>query len=256
MPSLRELQQAFAAALTPEPAPALDRALLTVVTGGGGLDAAARVGIYAEMYRARLVDVLREDYPRVLACVGDEAFDALVCRYLVRHPSTHPSVRHAGGRFPDFLASERAAAPFLADLARLEWARVEVFDAADAEPLRLSDVQALPPAAWSALRLQTIPACLLIDCAWPAHAAWETGKAPAAPAATAIRVWREEWSVSHAAVGARERWALAMLQRGETFGALCAALADGQDDEAATREAGGLLLRWLEDGVLARRPLP
>jgi hypothetical protein len=102
------------------------------------------------MYRTRLVDGLREDFPRVAALLGDAEFRALAYRYLARHRSTHPSVRDVGCRFTDFIASDAALPPFLSDLARLEWARVEVFDASDAEPLRLSDLEALPAPDWPA----------------------------------------------------------------------------------------------------------
>jgi hypothetical protein len=50
----------------------------------------------------------------------------------------------------------------------------------------------------------------------------------------------------------REQTAFRLLQRGERFGALCAAFGDTLDAEAAAREIGGLLLRWIEDGLLAR----
>jgi hypothetical protein len=146
-----------------------------------------------------------------------------------------------GARFADFLATEPDVAPSLVDQARLDWARVEVFDAADAEPLRLADLQSIPPADWPALRLRPIPACRVVECA-------------AAPAA--IRVWREEWSVSQAAMGERERRAFHLLQQGEPFASLCAALEGDLDPEAAAREVGSLLMRWLEDGVLARLPAP
>lgn len=112
MLSLRELQLRFSAALAPDrdgtAAPA-DPALLALIEARGALGPAARLGIYADMYRARLVDVLREDFPRVLAIVGDEGFHALACRYLARHPSLDPSVRHVGRDFAGFLASERIA---------------------------------------------------------------------------------------------------------------------------------------------------
>ena len=85
----------------------VDAALGTVVRGHGRLDAAARIEIYADMYRARLVAVLREDFPRVCAILGDDGFSALVGRYLARHPSTHPSVRHLGHGFAGHLATER-----------------------------------------------------------------------------------------------------------------------------------------------------
>lgn len=255
---LRELQLRFGAALTAglaDPAGPIDRTLLEQVRQGD-LGGVARIQIYRDMYRARLVDVLREDFPRVVATLGDEAFEILAARYLARHPSTHPSVRFAGERFADFVAEECPAPPFLADLARLEWARGAVFDAPDAEPLRLSDLQAVPAAEWPALELRAIPACRILDCAWPAHEIWDRPTPGAwsswTPRAVAIRVWREAHDVSHAAIGAVERRLLPLLERGVAFSAICAALEDELEPEAAAREVGGLLLRWLEDGLLAR----
>ena len=109
---LAELQLRFLGALDPA-SPPIDAALLAAVNGTGSLDAAQRIRIYADMYRARLVDVLREDYPRVAASLGDADFAALACRYLTRHPSTHPSVRHVGRRFADWIAGrgDRRATP-------------------------------------------------------------------------------------------------------------------------------------------------
>ena len=233
---LRDLQLRCSAALTTAPAEmgtmanAIDPALLALVSERGGLGPAQRLDIYADMYQTRLVDVLREDFPRVLAILGDEEFRALACRYLVRHPSTHPSVRYVGRRFAEFVAGEAALPPFLADLARLEWARVEVFDAPDAEPLRLSDLESLPASDWPALRLRPIPACLVVDCAWPVHEIWAAAADPAPgqvgagrPEASTIRVWREGWSVSHAPMGDLERRVFPLLERGEPFARLCAA---------------------------------
>jgi hypothetical protein len=269
MLSLPELQRRFVVALVPG-APAPDPALLALIRGRGALDAAARLGIYADMYRARLLDVLREDFPRTLAVLGGARFDALAEGYLARHPSRHPSVRHLGHAFADDLAVTASAPPWVADLARLEWARVEVFDAPDPEPLRLADLAAVPPADWSELRFTLSAACRLLECAWPVHAIWaaaENDPAGAVALASAaapltVRVWREGWSVSHVAMGAGEARALRAVQRGETFAEVCAALAREGEGEAvageaagddAAREAGGLLLRWLEDGLLARQ---
>ena len=253
---LRELQLRFTAALAP--AAATDPALLALVSARGALAPAQRLAIYADMYRARLVDVLREDFPRTLAHLGDDAFRALADRYLTQHPSTHPSVRYVGGRFADFVAGQTTVPPWLADLARLEWARVEVFDAPDAEPLRLADLKSVPPADWPALRLRPIPACRVVESAWPIHELWTAGDVdfgqplPDGPRSSAVRVWREGFSVSHTAMGERERRALVLLQRGEPFARLCAVLEDDLDPEAAAREVGSLLMRWLEDELLAR----
>jgi hypothetical protein len=253
---LRELQARFAAALAPTAAP--DPALLALVRADGTLTPADRVEIYADMYRARLVDVLREDFPRTRVLLGDSAFVALAERYLIRYPSTHPSVRYVGARFADFVTGQAAGPPWLADLARLEWARVEVFDAPDAEPLRLADLQTVAPADWPALRLRLVPACRVVASPWPIHEIWTAGdadsgqRAPEAPRASVVRVWREGFSVSHAAMGDAERRAFASLQRGEPFASLCAALEGDRDAEVAAGEAGALLMRWLEDELLAR----
>jgi hypothetical protein len=255
---LRELQARFAAALAPTAAP--DPALLALVRAGGALTPADRVEIYADMCRTRLVDILHEDFPRTRALLGDAAFVALAERYLARHPSTHPSVRYVGARFADFVAGQAAGPPWLADLARLEWARVEVFDAADAAPLRLADLQAVPSADWPALRLRLVPACRVVKSPWPIHEIWTAGdpdsdrRLPDEPRASVVRVWREGFSVSHAAMGDLERQVFARLQRGEPFANLCGALEGDLEPDAAAREAGALLMRWLEDEILARLP--
>jgi hypothetical protein len=251
-------RRAGAAAGAAEPAGTTDPALLAVVGSTGELGPAERLEIYAGMYRARLVDVLREDFPRVRALLGDDAFAALGCRYLAWSPSMHPSARHVGGRFAEFVATDASAPPFLAELARLEWARVQVFDAADAEPLSLAELRSIPPADWPTLGFRRVPASLVIESAWPVHRIWaeaETwgnARLKPVPEPTIVRVWREERGVSHAAMGAAELRALRALDRGETLAALCAAVALGHDPDAAAAEVGAILLRWIEDGLLAR----
>ena len=252
---LRDVQLRFFAAIAGG-VPA-DAGLRAVVRDHGALDAAARIEIYADMYRARLVDVLGEDFPRVRAILGDDAFAALAGRYLARYPSDNPSVRHLGHGFAGYLATERLPHPFLADLAHLEWARVEVFDAPDPEPLRLDDLAAIAPADWPALVLRPIAACRLVKAGWPIHEIWagadgDDGGAERLPTPTTIRVWREGWSVSHAAMDVIEAEAFDALQRGAPFAEICATADAGREPGDAAREVGALLMRWLEDGLLAR----
>jgi hypothetical protein len=251
-----DMAEAGAAAWRGRPSAPFDPILLEMVNGNGALGPAERLDIYAEMHRTRLIDVLREDFPRTLAVVGDDTFATLACRYLARCPSTSASVRHVGHRFADFLATEQATPAFLADLARLEWARVEVFDAADAAPLRLFDLQSVPADAWPALRFQLIPASVVVESAWPVHRIWADAGVPLASRpeleTTTVRVWREDWSVSHAAMGVAERQAFRALERGEPFAGICAAVDSTLGSSAAAHEVGGILMRWLEDGLLAR----
>jgi len=260
---LRDLQTSFFRSIAVAPGRSgverFEAALVEVVEGRGALGPAARIDVYAQMYWARILDVLREDFGRVAAILGPERFDAVAGDYLARYPSTHPSLRYVGGRFPEFLAgeAEREGMPFLADLARFEWARLEVFDAPDAEPLRLDELREIPPAEWPDLTFRPIPAFLLVESAWPVQEIWATAgegglPEPPCPAHTLLRVWRDGFAVYHTAIDATERVALERVMAGEPFAAVCAAVEANAARGEAAGEAAALLLRWVEDGILAR----
>ena len=68
------------------------------------LSAVDRLDVYANMYFFRMLDVLRDDYAKVVAVVGDDAFHNLVTDYLVACRPAHPSLREVGARLPGFLA--------------------------------------------------------------------------------------------------------------------------------------------------------
>lgn len=229
-----------------------DAALLARIRPDGPLDPAGRLDVYAGMYQTRLRDALREDYPRVEAALGDRPFTALVRRYVARHPSTRPSLRDLGRSLAAFLEADRPEAPWLADLARLEWARVEVFDAADAPPLTLDALRAVSAGNWPELRLVPVPSYRRLESPWPVHALWATPRRKPRRRATTIRVWREGFEVCHAAVGALERAALPLLEQGEPFARLCEAAEAALPAGGGTAEIGALLLRWVADGLLRR----
>lgn len=260
VPSLRAMQLAFFRALesgvagTTSP----DAELLALIQGTAALDPTARVDVYAQMYWMRIADALLEDYPRIAALVGSERFHALVRAYLSRTPSRHPSLSHVGAGFADFLAIRADVPPFAADLARLEWARMQVFTASDARVLTLADLRRFAPDDWPALRLQVIPALTLLELHWPAHEIWAAEGDPAAqawaPAPTSLRVWRNESLVYQARVESAEYAALTVLRSGTTFGDVCAALATLSSEERAAEDAATLLLRWIEDQVLVAAP--
>src|SRR5262249_22610814 len=134
------------------------------------LIASGDLGIYARMYAARLADVLADDYPKLRAALGDDRFDAIVRTYLRVHPPRSFTLRDAGAALPELLASDDAGTPpWAADLARLERARVEVFDGPDAAALTREAIAAdeLP-----ALMLRWIPSSVVISIAWNVDDLW------------------------------------------------------------------------------------
>jgi len=231
---------------------AADPALLAAVAPSPTLDSDGRLGVYADAYFWRLHGVLRDDYPKVAAVLGPVALETIARDYLATQPSDNPSARHFGRRFAAFLDGRADVAPFLPDLARLEWARVDAFDAPDAPALALADLRTIAPEDWPGLRFVAQPSLTVLRSAWPVHAAWASPEGtPVSPAETVVRVWRApDWRVLHGPMDGAEEQALAALTAGEPFAVLCETFAH-LEPEAAARETAATLARWVEDGLLA-----
>jgi hypothetical protein len=264
MLSLRELQTCFFRSLTRAPeggSASFDPRLVRCVEGRGQLGPEQRIDIYAQMYYARLREVLREDFPCVAAVLGCAGFDTVVRAYLADRPSTHPSLRHLGCQFAAFLdtRAETGSLPFLGDLARLEWARLDVFDAPASEPLQVEHLQHIAPEEWPGLRFRLTPACQILHSDWPVHELWATAEkgTPGCECVrrekTTLRVWRDGFAVYHATMDAIEHTALVRVLAGDPFSAVCGAVESLLPAEVAAA-VGSLLLRWIEDGLLARLP--
>jgi hypothetical protein len=251
-PSLHQLQGLFWTAISTAPGDVTaSPPLLDLVAPSATLDRRARLRVYADAYLWRLVDVLREDFPRVATLLGDGVFADAVQRYLREHPSTQPSVAQLGRRFPAFLASLPDVPRHLADLARLERARLEVFTAADADPLPLPALRAVATDDWPRLPLHAIPALRILRLRWPVQRLWSDGVADGVePAPTILRIWRAaDYRVFHAVIDGRAARALTRLIAGCSFAEMCAVFADLPDARAAA-DAVGLLARWVEDGIV------
>lgn len=249
-PALRDLQTLFWDAIATAPgcvraAPAL----LQVVAGDARLAPQERLAIYAGMYWSRILDVLRQDFARTAELLDEDVFTASARAYIAARPSRHPSIARVGEAFADFLSRRPGIPPVACDLARLEWAQIAAFDAADAAPLRLADLAALPVAQWAKLRLTTVPSLALLELRWPVQDLLVPGAAPPdAPAPSVLRVWRRGHRVFHATVDATEAAALGLVRAGASFGEIAEQCGDAA-------EAAALLARWLEDELLARASL-
>lgn len=187
------------------------------------------------------------------ALLGPDQFDHIAANYLEDFPSQQPSVRHLGRAFAEFLRRREDMPKCVADLAELEWARVEVFDAPDAECATIEDLVSVLADEWPALRFQSIPAMQTLRAQYPVHRLWSGDESLEVSAAeTSLRVWRKnDYEVLHAPMDARESAALHKMISCEPFAAICETFADLPETVAA-RETTGLLARWIEDGIIRR----
>jgi hypothetical protein len=236
--------------------------LEALVVGDARAGAVERLDVYANMYFFRIRDVLRDYFPKLAAVLGEAAFHDLVTDYLVAHPSTHPSLRYVGRALPAFVAKHRRGIdrPWLGELAALEWARLDVFDRADAVVLTREAVARLAPEAFADLALPLVPALEVVRTAHAVEETWreiEAGGAARAPEPAppghALLVWRRGVVVHHRPLGLDEIGGLEVLRAGGSFGKLCEMLGRALEPEEAAGLAAGLLGRWLADELLAAR---
>ncbi|MGO9060873.1 MAG: DUF2063 domain-containing protein [Candidatus Binataceae bacterium] len=253
---LREVQSWFWRSIAGEPGEYdFESELVEAIEPSRTQEPAQRLEVYADAYYLRLRDVLAEDFPRVAQLLGDEDFARLARGYLKAHPSTEPSVRHLGRALAEFIRTQENLPPWLADLAALEWARVNAFDAPDdSAPLTTAKLAELDPAIWPQQQLVPVRSLETLTASWPVHRLWaaEGSPGPVEADATSIRVWRgKDFHVFHAPMDARESAGMSSLLAGASFAEICQIFEDLEEQQAA-QEAGALLLRWLEDGIIAR----
>jgi hypothetical protein len=231
--------------------------LEALVNGDERLSAAERVGIYADAYFYRLLECLGEDFLTTLAVLGTDNFAALVKEYLLEHPPTEPSIVYAGLYLADFLNDHPFAErwPFIADLARLERAVLDVFHAADAPALRLETLQAVPSEEWPALELRTHPAVEVVHSEWRISDVLHTveqGREWTDPEheETSVLVWRQNALVRYRNLEPVEREALVTVSRGASFAAVCEAVEAGIEEPNRAALISRLMARWLADGII------
>lgn len=144
-----------------EKTPAGTRALAPVpakehVLPSRTLAARERVAIYARMYKLRMLEALHSDYPALARLLGEDGFERLARAYLRAHPSRHPSLNFLGRKLPAFIAKSASVSRrgLLADVATLENAMSEVFDAPRETSLSGDDFARVTPEQWTTARLR------------------------------------------------------------------------------------------------------
>ncbi|MBV8502167.1 MAG: putative DNA-binding domain-containing protein [Paucibacter sp.] len=235
------------------------RALQGAILGSAasGVSPPNGLEVYRQAVPARLVDALRDNHLVLHRAMGDEAFDALAEAYLQFHPSRTRSIRWFGAQLGSFMDAWPALShPALADMARMDWALRDAFDAADVTPLQaLAGLDA-------ETRLRLHPGVRLVRLNWAVEPAWRALRLaiteeladPELPEPEArehtLLAWRLGLDVRWRSLEAPEAALLAQLQQGASFAQLgqCAAAEVGVD--VAPTLLVQALQTWLADGLL------
>lgn len=191
-----------------------------------GLAPAHRLAVYRNNVVVGLVEALAAAYPAVMALVGDRFFRAAAGVFVRAEPPRSPVLLLYGEGFPAFLETFEPARrlPFLAAVARLERCWLEAYHGAEATPLPLAALAALPEAALAGTKVVLHPTLSLAASPWPILSLWaaNTGRGAHADVdldrAEAVTVLRPHGAVEVHRVDPGLLLFLAALKDGATLG--------------------------------------
>jgi hypothetical protein len=170
MASLRDMQRSFAAALRD---PAVDCAVLPP----------ANLAVYRNHGNITFREALEQTFPVVRQRVGDDYFRQLSAHYRQRFPSRSGDLHWVGRDFAGFLDDYLAGGEYqwLADLARIEWARAESSITAEVSSLGVDALAGYPPEALERMVFGLQPSLRLVASAYPVYSVWLSNQAENAP---------------------------------------------------------------------------
>jgi Putative DNA-binding domain len=220
--------------------------------------AAERLDIYRGAYLARLLEVLREQFPCARFAVGDELFDQFATSYLEAHPPRSYTLAKLADSLVSHLEATRPAdwGEFVVDLARLEHAIDRVFDTAGPETL---PPFTMPQAAHDSLILTLAPGLELHEFGYPVstyYTAWKVGSEPKwpAPQQQFVALLRRDYIVRRHELTRLQYELLLGISRGLALGetvAAAACTADDVDADKLAAEFGDWFAAWTASGFFA-----
>jgi hypothetical protein len=220
-----------------------------------------RVGVYAGMYFARLGEVLEEEFPALVHLLGRARARELFHAYVSAHPSRHYSLNMLGKGLEAYLRDEAAdleQRAFALELACLERAIQDVFDAPEHASLGAEALAAVPEQRWGRARLVPIPAFALFAFEHPVNAWYQAFKDGAprsvpAPEPSFLAVFRQDGRVWRMDLARAQHALLAALAAGRALEPALLELARAGHDLAAIAPAiQGWFRTWAAEGFFAR----
>ena len=216
--------------------------------------------VYQSAYKMRLRDFLANDFPVLRTYLGDIKFSNMARDYIKSHVPNQPNARWYSQGLPDFLATYAAMRenPECYELAQLERALSDVFDAAEKTPLTLTDLSAIPTAQISNLRLKLHPAIRRLAFTHNTTSIWSALKAEQEPPRPhlleqhqEILVFRHKGDARFRILGAEESMALDCMEQGSNFAIVCEMMAMHDGNENVPLRAATYLRGWFEAELLS-----
>jgi hypothetical protein len=238
-----------------------DASMLDLISSNVLPSPEARLSIYSNAYRLRLLEALATDYPGLYTLAGDELFEQIGRGYIAVCPSAHYSIRYFGRHLSRFLSETvpYTESPVLAEMARLEWALSLAFDAADDDVLDEAALATLPPASWHDMHLRLHASVQRQNFQWNVAELWtaiDQQRNPEPPQRypqpQSWLIWRRGYQNYFRKLDDIEARALNYVVAGNNFAMLCEGLCAYIEPEQVGMLAAGYLKGWVRAGIVAQ----
>lgn len=233
---------------------------LAEIEEGGKIGPEKRLYIYAHAYRARLMEILADDFIALHSLVGDDMFEEICLAYIDAYPSTHPSLRYFGQHMAKFLKENDQYSSIIPaiEMAEFEWTFNDVFDDPDMKSVTVEDVTQIPPEAWTTLRIHLQPSFKMHKFKWNTPAVWsavnEGDEKPIMPEEYPIQShciqWKSDLKCFFRTLSDEEAEVLRSVKAGKGFPQICEMLM-GAHNELASSRAAELFKGWVMEGLVA-----
>ncbi len=128
-----------------------------------------RLQIYRNNIIGSLTKAMQLTYPLIVILTGENFAASMMRSFIQENPPREACLARYGAgldRFIEAFAPARSL-PYLADIARLEWAMNESFYAPDDSPLSPADLQSIPHSEPADMTLRLRSSVKLLESCWP-----------------------------------------------------------------------------------------
>jgi len=247
----------------------------TYIVGTDALTEEDRLSIYRDSILGGITAGLTGIFPVCVKLVGEKYFTHMVAGYLKEYPSGSPDLGNYGEHLPTYIAQFKPAKAlvYLSDVAKLEWAWHQAFNAPDEHDLTvdsasselevesalkpvsklkpLSELDHVAEDSFPDIRFKVVSSASLISSDYPVHHIWqvnqndyEGGQSVSLDEGQAkLLVWRSaDYGMRVDALNENEYRFIEGLLEGKTFGYIA---------EAAYPQAlGEILQRCIQMGLI------
>lgn len=220
------------------------------------LSNAEQFAIYRDSVYAGLCKALATTYPVCQRLVGEVFFNAMVSRFISDHPSKHPDLNHYGRELAEFIAAfpPVSTLPYLADVARLEWAWHTAFNAETVASNSFNWLKDMPAGQYQELVFLLPASSSLLRSNYPVHRIWEVNQVDYSgdtsvdldTGGICLLIWRYGPNMHIDPLSEHEWVFLSRLAQGHNFGKICDELAQLLDDAEFSRLLANCISRgWI-----------